>query len=196
MTSQTSTKAGHKPCSSCGKVKSLEEFRKQVGCPRGIGVCKSCKAAAARENYRNNKESRKHYIREWQRRNRLKQKLYRKTYAMENKEAVRVANSNWRRRNYAKCRSYCAKRTASLLERSVGDRRLILKVYEEAASNKKINCRYCGRITMGRRERHVDHLIPISRGGNHEAANLCIACSSCNLRKGTKTPEEFAGAME
>ncbi len=39
---------------------------------------------------------------------------------------------------------------------------------------------------------HLDHAIPLSRGGTGWPANLRPACASCNLSKHTKTPKEFA----
>ena len=39
---------------------------------------------------------------------------------------------------------------------------------------------------------HVDHYVPLSRGGQHTDANLVIACQGCNLKKSDKPPEEFA----
>lgn len=49
-------------------------------------------------------------------------------------------------------------------------------------------CVYCGatekRLTM-------DHLMPISRGGEHTKDNVVPACANCNSRKHDKTPEEF-----
>ncbi len=32
----------------------------------------------------------------------------------------------------------------------------------------------------------VEHIIPVSRQGSHDAANLALACRSCNLRKGNR----------
>lgn len=32
-------------------------------------------------------------------------------------------------------------------------------------------------------EIHLDHLIPLSRGGTHDAANVRVACADCNLSK-------------
>lgn len=38
---------------------------------------------------------------------------------------------------------------------------------------------------------HVDHVIPISKGGAHDADNIQILCAKCNLRKSNKMPIEY-----
>lgn len=50
-------------------------------------------------------------------------------------------------------------------------------------------CFYCGTdLAQGY---HLEHMIPLSKGGLHDHENTCLACPSCNLRKRTKTAEEF-----
>lgn len=51
-------------------------------------------------------------------------------------------------------------------------------------------CHWCG--VKCAKKFHVDHYVPLSRGGTHEAKNLVIACQSCNLRKHAKDPLAFA----
>ncbi|NEX12557.1 HNH endonuclease [Prosthecochloris sp. ZM] len=48
-------------------------------------------------------------------------------------------------------------------------------------------CQYCGR-----KERllTIDHVLPRSKGGEESWENLITACSSCNTKKGNRTPEE------
>lgn len=38
---------------------------------------------------------------------------------------------------------------------------------------------------------HMDHFVPISRGGKHSMANCVVSCQPCNNRKANKMPEEF-----
>lgn len=38
---------------------------------------------------------------------------------------------------------------------------------------------------------HVDHVIPLSRGGSNWPENLVIACPTCNISKGYKLPHEW-----
>lgn len=35
---------------------------------------------------------------------------------------------------------------------------------------------------------HVDHIMPIAKGGRHEPRNLQLLCATCNVRKNAKDP--------
>ena len=50
-------------------------------------------------------------------------------------------------------------------------------------------CAYCNkeRIPL-----QIEHIVPKSKGGSNRVSNLTLACSRCNLSKGTKSLEKFA----
>ncbi len=50
-------------------------------------------------------------------------------------------------------------------------------------------CQYCER-RLPAQELTFDHLVPRSRGGRTCWTNIVTACSECNLRKGSRLPEE------
>lgn len=50
-------------------------------------------------------------------------------------------------------------------------------------------CFYCGSTGDGRL--HIDHKMPIARGGTDDFDNLVPACQPCNLSKGAKLLEEW-----
>jgi 5-methylcytosine-specific restriction endonuclease McrA len=56
----------------------------------------------------------------------------------------------------------------------------------------RLRCVWCGRNTT-KAARHADHLIPLSRGGAHAAYNLRVACSTCNLSRRNRLPDEWFG---
>ena len=43
---------------------------------------------------------------------------------------------------------------------------------------------------------HLEHKVPLSRGGTNEYNNLAIACQKCNLSKGKKTYKEYKGGLK
>lgn len=47
-------------------------------------------------------------------------------------------------------------------------------------------CYLCGRTELADGEIHIDHVIPLSRGGTHTRDNVRVACAVCNLRKGAR----------
>jgi hypothetical protein len=48
-------------------------------------------------------------------------------------------------------------------------------------------CEYCGLSQEGQEARfHVDHAVPVTRGGTTIEENLALACVSCSLRKAAK----------
>jgi 5-methylcytosine-specific restriction endonuclease McrA len=51
-------------------------------------------------------------------------------------------------------------------------------------------CIYCGRSSIEDGVRlHIDHIIPVSKGGEDVASNLITSCEQCNVQKGTKIIE-------
>lgn len=58
-------------------------------------------------------------------------------------------------------------------------------------------CVYCGYvgISFGQEvgaDLHVDHVVPVSRGGSSDPENLVCSCAKCNTSKKDKTPSEWA----
>ena len=50
-------------------------------------------------------------------------------------------------------------------------------------------CQYCGK-RFSTTELSLDHVVPRSRGGATDWINMVCACTSCNKRKGGRTPVE------
>lgn len=54
-------------------------------------------------------------------------------------------------------------------------------------------CAYCGQEAV---PMHIDHVVPLSRGGKSTLANLVVACGPCNIRKGANLVADLDGTMQ
>ena len=53
----------------------------------------------------------------------------------------------------------------------------------------RFECQYCGRI-RNITDLNYDHVIPRSSGGKTSWDNIVTSCDNCNIKKGSKTPEQ------
>ncbi|UQS94840.1 HNH restriction endonuclease [Pseudanabaena phage Pam1] len=117
-----------------------------------------------------------------------KKREYDKRYRAQRPEKNLERATAWRKANPEKraavVRAYSARRRAQT-DGGVSTREL----HEWTMAQPKI-CYWCG--AKCKKNYHVDHYEPLSRGGKHEIANLVIACAPCNLKKNAKDPLEFA----
>jgi 5-methylcytosine-specific restriction endonuclease McrA len=83
-----------------------------------------------------------------------------------------------------------AKRRALKRSATIGDTKAIAAIYRRAREAKNVKCYLCGElIPLG--ERHVDHVVPLCKGGPHSGRNLAITHAKCNLSKRAKHPSEI-----
>jgi len=67
----------------------------------------------------------------------------------------------------------------------------------EQLRRQRNRCYYpaCGRSKFqkvdGKYVYHIEHVVPLSRGGSNSIDNLVLSCPTCNLRKGTKLLHEW-----
>ena len=56
----------------------------------------------------------------------------------------------------------------------------------------KVSCHYCGlESTNARKDFHLDHIIPVTRGGTSEFNNLIPSCPKCNQEKTNYNPIDY-----
>lgn len=114
---------------------------------------------------------------------------YHKQWATKNKESIRQATRSWQARNPLKTRAnihnYKAKRRQNGGRHSSRD---LLNII----SSQNYRCAECGAKILHSKDRHLDHIKPVSRGGTNDKGNLQFLCIGCNLSKGAKDPIEFA----
>jgi len=80
-------------------------------------------------------------------------------------------------------RAALRRRRARLMGASIADPKLTNAYIAVLAGDP---CSYCGEPSE-----HIDHIVPISRGGGHVWDNVTSACAGCNLSKNRSTLLDF-----
>ena len=142
------------------------------------------------------------YHAEWYAKNRDKKLAQNKEYLQANPEVSRKAVRKWQKANPEKAASYAkawyadpinsathsnirrARKAAAGGAYTSADARAILSAQGH-------RCAYC-RDDLRKTKRHLDHIMPLARGGSNDPSNLQWLCATCNLSKGAKDPIEFA----
>lgn len=136
--------------------------------------------ALLRERTRLNPEPKRAARKRSYERNREKAIARAKRWVEDNPEKARAYKAEWKRRNPDAVRDARARRRALEVHAAAGrvDRR---EIFERDGGR----CHLCGSLCDPGRF-HIDHIVPISRGGVHAPSNVAVAHPLCNMRRGAK----------
>jgi 5-methylcytosine-specific restriction endonuclease McrA len=181
-----------KCCIICGLSKSIFDFPSGYKTKTGYGpYCKTCNGEKRRKWRIENRERDNAKTLAYQEANKDKIKKWKNRYKRKNVERIRSLGRSYRIRFPEKHTQAEAKRREIKKSGLVAEEKeQILRLYSLAQSESLVVCFYC-ESEIEQNKRHVDHKIPLSRGGSHSIENLVISCASCNLKKGTMTDAEF-----
>lgn len=207
-----------KTCTKCKIEKPKSDFSMAARYRDGLQQrCKACNAdyrAANREAIRSCNAAR--YIAK------KEEKIeYQSAYYEANKHAILAQKADYRLKNKEIIREsksiYHAANKKYQLEKMSRNYRANKEKYLERARNRRARirsaegthtaadirpilhgqrglCANCHSklFKSGKQKFHVDHIVPLARGGSNWPDNLQCLCPSCNLSKGAKDPLEWA----
>jgi 5-methylcytosine-specific restriction endonuclease McrA len=64
---------------------------------------------------------------------------------------------------------------------------------QRQGDSQKWKCWWCSKPCTD--NYHVDHLVPLARGGHNDPSNIVITCPRCNCSKNDKLPQEWIGRL-
>jgi 5-methylcytosine-specific restriction endonuclease McrA len=114
-----------------------------------------------------------------------------------NREHSRELYRNWCKANYERAKAIAHRRRARKMNAQGTHTAEDIKIQYR---RQKGRCYWCAqkfskskteRATMGY---HVDHYIPLSRGGTNNPDNIVLACPFCNTSRKDRLPNEWKGA--
>lgn len=107
-------------------------------------------------------------------------------YYYRNHQKAKSIRRNWKRRNRITVRAMENNRRAKEV---AAEGKFTKRDIEKIFKSQKGKCYYCD--VKLKRGYHVDHVIPLGRGGSNYPSNLVCACPKCNLSKNDKTLREW-----
>lgn len=136
------------------------------------------------------KDDLQEYLRAWRQTHREQTansaREYRERHRLERSEYMR----GWHRRNPGARRAYRHNREARKRDLPGTHSAADVRAQYERQSGR---CYYCQKVVVS--GYHVDHVIPLSKGGSNGPENIVIACADCNLRKNAAHPMDWAGIL-
>jgi len=161
---------------------SIHNFSKSKNSKDGLDyVCKDCKKTKNLE-FRQQSEhySKTYYHSVWK----IKNPSYNQMYYQSHKEQHTRSVNRWAKNNPNSAR-----------QRQQARRSRKRKAFVEEVQPERLLELYgnhcflgCGRVVTTLPETwHIEHVIPLSRGGEHSLKNCRVACADCNLSKHSKT---------
>lgn len=196
-----------KTCSRCNIEKRECFFSKEASAKDGLKrLCKQCISLWNKEHRKNNKEIAflrdKRYreknpekvresSRKWREKNKEKKIESSRAYQERNRDKVNKYSREWAKKNSDRKNSYSRNRRA-LSKSSEGSHTHddVVRIFN--MQNRM--CANCGErlFRSGKKRMHVDHIVPLSLGGSNWPGNLQCLCPTCNLKKSSKHPADWA----
>jgi len=139
---------------------------------RAAGVIYDANHKEERKAYEaTHKKDRKAYREKHGERRRLRMRKYREEHP--------EIKANQKRRRRAMKKGALGKHTAQDIQRLLEEQEYM--------------CVYCSANL--KRRKHIDHIMPLCRGGSDGPENLQILCPECNIDKGTRDPIEYEASI-
>jgi 5-methylcytosine-specific restriction endonuclease McrA len=200
----TDSNAEIRKCKTCGLEKPLLGGFRSRTYPTGKTFfdhdCRDCKLAATKKWYEANKERVAVKNKEKYDLNREEILKYRKIHskdpdfiksrekwyeanADEIRAKARVKSRRWRAANPEE--SYLRSKVRKLKIKKIKVEKITKKQIDDLFSRQFGKCAICGEKL---KEYHIDHIIPLAKGGSHEIKNLQLLHPKCNMSKQARDP--------
>ena len=123
----------------------------------------------------------------WREKNPEKIKATYVAWKKANAKKVKDAKSAWDKKNPQAHRRYCHNRRALVIGNGG---KLSPGLETKLLAFQKNRCAIC-RKSLKKIGHHLDHIVPLARGGKNTDGNMQVTCPTCNLNKHSKDPIQF-----
>lgn len=160
-----------KACSTCKKEQPSSQYSVCSKVKSGLNArCKTCEKLRHKKDYESNKDYNIEWARKYREENYERRREVEKKSHAKNKEKYRPAHN---------ARQSVRNKILTEKKYLILDKELH-KIYNSPCFN-------CGSME----NQSLDHIIPVSRGGNHSIGNIMTLCLKCNMSKHARTITEW-----
>lgn len=158
--------------------------------------CKNCTHKEHLARAKTRREENRLYAHQYYQSHRQERLIWQRAYYNAHSKEDTERKRQWRKTPEGKLtvRIRASKRR-HLLQKSSGYTKSDVQLQIKAQTDKKghLRCWWCGKPIIG--AYHIDHVIPLVKGGSNNPENIVISHGKCNQKKGAKLPSEFAGRL-
>ncbi len=193
-------------CTKCLLKKPLSEFWKREDSKTWYrSYCKECHSRQKKLYYQKHKDNIKekhseYYLKNKERLNK-KMKEYWSIYKIQNKEKIDKYSKEYREKYKELCRERVKKWSKSerwkylrvikearrrWRKKSTSDWSITQEWLDNILKLQNYLCPMCWKNITNRKDRHLDHIYPLSKGGIDSITNVQWLCVKCNLSKWNK----------
>lgn len=211
-----------KKCNQCKEIKPIDCFGKRKASKDGIErYCKECVKVKNCIQYAIHRDKRLAAVKQNQKATSASIKIRKARRYLENRKnnleqaSLRYYNNIEERRRYAITRYHnnpeLMSERAKRYAKAHPEKLQVLRCRRRARNRNAAGfcsslqlkwrleyhgykCVYCGKDV--RKNCHVDHMIPLSKGGSNWPSNLVPSCPTCNNSKHAKTYKEYKSLIE
>ena len=176
---------GLKECGTCGRVLPVEQFNINKSAKDGLTCkCKQC----YKQYYQENTEEIKQRNKQYQQEHKEAYRQYHKQYYRENKEELKQYQQQYDKQHYQTPQgqvvkfNHTTKRRQNEEEQGTGINK---EQWLEMMNFFDWKCAYSG-VSLSKNNRSIDHIIPLSKGGEHEIWNMAPMLANYNFSKQAK----------
>ncbi len=177
---------GTRTCTKCMKRLPVTSFHRDKAATDGIrATCKECRGKKVAVWYEENVEARRLFSKNRRKKNGdIEREKDNKRYARDREKRIALATEHSHRRK--------ARKLNTVVEKGIS----IISLKKRHGTS----CYYCKKEMdftkgVGRKFNSdmatIEHLTPLSRGGEHTFENTVLACRFCNISRGAKSQEDF-----
>lgn len=142
--------------------------------------------AYGKEYRKDHKENLCGYYKDYYKDHREKSLAYAKKYNKSHKEEQREYKKNYQQTEAGRITSRICRHLRRARKAGAGGDGISAEQWQRIIVKQRNKCNMCKKRFAKSRLATIDHIIPLSKGGDHDASNIQALCKSCNNSKHAK----------